>query len=236
MTHHEERAPVPAQELQQPGAGVGVEVVRRLVEQQEVTATEQDPHQLGAAPFTARQRAEGQLEAVGAQSHAVGELPHLRFGRVATRRLESLLRGAEALDVAVRRRLVHRDAQLLQRASAARRARARRARGRGPWCRRGRRHSEGPARGSRSHAARRIAPARGASAPPSTRNNVVLPAPFRPTRPTFSPGRTCSVTPSTIRLRADLDHQVTNGQHGKQLQGLAGGASMIARRRAPAAS
>ena len=40
----------------------------------------------------------------------------------------------------------------------------------------------------------------GRSAPPSTRSSVVLPAPLRPTRPTFSPGRTCRVTPSTIRF------------------------------------
>ena len=223
VAHDEQRAAVRAQELEQPGAGVGVEVVGRLVEQQQVAAAEEDAHELDAPPLTAGERAEGERRggrrAGRRRRRACAPPPRPRSHRPTRTRScaapkRSMLR--------LRRRLVHRDPQLLERAAGARRARARRARGRGPSCRRAPRRPEGPGRGSRWRRRGGRPRPEGESAPPSTRSSVVLPAPLRPTRPTLSPGRTCSVTPSTIRLPADLDHQVLNGQHGKQLQGTRG--------------
>ena len=95
-----------------------------------------------------RERAEVEVEPIGAQADAVGELAHLGLGRVAAGRLERLLRVAEALDVLGGGVLLQGDAQLLG-AGRDRRVRARRTRGRGRWCRRGRRRCEGPATGTR---------------------------------------------------------------------------------------
>ena len=55
------------------------------------------------APLTAGERAEGEVETVVGEADAGGELAHLRLGRVPAVRLELLLRGPEALDVAARR-------------------------------------------------------------------------------------------------------------------------------------
>ncbi len=61
----EQGAAVGAQELEQPVAGVGVEVVRRLVEQQQVAAREEDAGQLEPAPLAAGEGAEGQSRRSG---------------------------------------------------------------------------------------------------------------------------------------------------------------------------
>ena len=53
-----------AQELEQPGAGVGVEVVGGLVEEEQVTAAEEDAHELDASPLTAGEGTEGDVEPV----------------------------------------------------------------------------------------------------------------------------------------------------------------------------
>src|SRR5580704_15000462 len=44
---------------------------------------------------------------------------------------------------------------------------------------------------------RRTVPAAGSASPASTRASVVLPAPFRPTRPTLSPGPIWKLAPSS---------------------------------------
>ena len=61
----EQGAPVVAQEVEQPVAGVGVEVVGGLVEQEQVAAAEQDAGQLEAPALAAGERAEGHVEPVG---------------------------------------------------------------------------------------------------------------------------------------------------------------------------
>ena len=58
VAHHEQRAAVRAQELEEPVAGVGVEVVGGLVEQQQLAAGEQDAHELEPPALAARQRTE----------------------------------------------------------------------------------------------------------------------------------------------------------------------------------
>jgi hypothetical protein len=98
---------VAPEELQHPLLGVGVEVVGRLVEQEDVAAGEQDAHQLDPAPLAAGQRAERQVEAVVGQADAGGEAADLALGRVAAVEAELLLRLAVAGDVAVGRVGVH---------------------------------------------------------------------------------------------------------------------------------
>ena len=53
MADHDEAALVPGQELPKPSNRIGVEVVGRLVEQQDVGAPEQDASQLDSAPLAA---------------------------------------------------------------------------------------------------------------------------------------------------------------------------------------
>ena len=62
-------------------------------------------------------------------------------------------------------------------------------------------------------------PACGGAAPPSTRSSVVLPAPLRPTSPTLSPGAHLEVDAVDDRLAADLDGEVSGGQHTRKLLG-----------------
>ena len=71
VADHQERAPVAAEELHQPRLGVGVEVVRGLVEQQHVAAGEQDAGQLDPAALAAGEHRHRQVEAVGAEAEAV---------------------------------------------------------------------------------------------------------------------------------------------------------------------
>lgn len=65
---HDEAAAVGLQVVPQPDDRVGVEVVRRLVEQQGVRVGEQDPGQLDTAALTAGERVQGLAE------HAVGQI------------------------------------------------------------------------------------------------------------------------------------------------------------------
>ncbi len=73
VADHQQRAAVGAQEPHQPGLGVDVEVVRRLVEQQHVGAGEQDAGELDPPALAAREHPERQVEAVGAEAEAGGE-------------------------------------------------------------------------------------------------------------------------------------------------------------------
>ena len=57
VADHEQGAAVGPEEPQQPVAGVGVEVVGGLVEQEQVAAGEEDPGQLEPAPLTTREGA-----------------------------------------------------------------------------------------------------------------------------------------------------------------------------------
>ena len=114
VAHDEERAAVVAQESHQPLLGVDVEVVGRLVEEEQVAAGEQDAGQLDPAALTTRERVDGHVEAVALQPEARGDRPHLRLGRVAAEPLELLLRVGEPAQVALRRVLVDLDVPLLE--------------------------------------------------------------------------------------------------------------------------
>ena len=77
MADDEQRAAIVAEELHEPGAGVDVEVVRRLVEQQHVAAGEQDAAELDPAALTARQDGKGEVDAVTLDAEAGDQRSHL---------------------------------------------------------------------------------------------------------------------------------------------------------------
>ena len=114
----EQRAAERAQERHQPRLGVDVEVVRRLVEQQEVAAREQDARELDAPALTTGERADREVEAVAGEPEARADAPHFGFGRVAARGAERVLGVAEGAHVA-RRRIVRRPAGAALRGDAA---------------------------------------------------------------------------------------------------------------------
>jgi hypothetical protein len=64
VTHDEQGTVEPGQELHQPRLGVRVEVVRGLVEHEQVRPAEQDSGELEPATLPARERAHGQCEPV----------------------------------------------------------------------------------------------------------------------------------------------------------------------------
>ena len=109
----EQRAAVPAQELHEPRACVDVEVVRRLVEQEDVAAREQDAGELDPASLSAGEHREREVDAVALDAETGDERAHLRLRRIATVGPERLLGAGEASDVRFAVVLLHREAQLL---------------------------------------------------------------------------------------------------------------------------
>ena len=189
-----------AQEPQQPVAGVGVEVVGGLVEQQQVAAGEEDAGQLEASPLATGEGAEGEVEPVGAQAETVDEAADLGVGGVAPVVLEALLGVGEPDDVAVGRVLLEGDPELLEVVGGLVEAAARQDVGEAVGV-----VGDGllaGVLGEVAGGARRVGsvPDLAGAAPPSVLKSVVLPAPLRPTRPTLSPARTWKVTPSTMVL------------------------------------
>ena len=84
VTDHEEPTAERPQELHEPLLGVDVEVVRRLVEQEEVAAGEQDPGELHPPPLSPRQRGDRQVETIRPETEPGRDAANLRVGRVAT--------------------------------------------------------------------------------------------------------------------------------------------------------
>ena len=117
VTDHEEAAAEGAQELHEPLLGVDVEVVRGLVEEQEVAAGEEDARELHAPALAARQRGDGQVEPVGAEAEAGRDPPDLRIGRVAAGVAEGILGVAVGADVAGRCVVGHAAVQLVEAAA-----------------------------------------------------------------------------------------------------------------------
>ena len=91
VADHQQRALVLAQESEQPGLGVDVEVVGRLVETQHVGAGEQDAGQLDPAALAARQRADRLIEAGIGDPESRRHRPCFALGGVATVGPERLL-------------------------------------------------------------------------------------------------------------------------------------------------
>ncbi len=113
VADHQQRAPIAAQETHQPLLGVDVEVVGGLVEAEHVAAGEQDAGEFDAPPLTAREHADGEFDAVLAETESRHQAACLAVRPVATGEAEHLHGARVALDIAFVRCLLHRDAELL---------------------------------------------------------------------------------------------------------------------------
>ena len=109
----EEGAAIAAQELHEPAARVDVEVVRRLVEEEDVAPREQDAGELDAPSLTAGEHREREVDAVALDAETGDERAYLRLRRVATVGAERLLGAREPGDVRLAVVLLHREPQLL---------------------------------------------------------------------------------------------------------------------------
>ncbi len=82
VTHHQQRAAVLAEEADEPFLRVVVEVVGRLVEQQQLAAREQDPRELDPAALTTGERVDGKVEPTVGEPEPGRDAPHLGLGLV----------------------------------------------------------------------------------------------------------------------------------------------------------
>ncbi len=94
-----ERPAVPGEELHQPVLGVAVEVVRRLVQEQEVRAREQDPGELESPALATGERSDRQVEPVVGQAEPGRDATRLGLARIPAGRPVPLLEPGEARDV-----------------------------------------------------------------------------------------------------------------------------------------
>ena len=101
MADHQQGALERHEVPQQPVPGVGVEVVRRFVQQEQVATGEQDAGQLETASLTARQRPDGERKAVNRKTEPDHETVDLALGRVPAQPLERLLGVGEGGDGAI---------------------------------------------------------------------------------------------------------------------------------------
>ena len=199
----------------EPRDGLGVEVVGRLVEEQQVRLLEEDLAERDAALLAARDlRHVGvgrrQAQRVHRDLELAVELP--RVGRL-DRVLDALVLGHDLLALGLRELLGELLVELLEALEQAARLRdalPRRCRGR-PWsCR-----AAGPAgrKPTRVPSAGNASPAKSFSTPAMIFSSVDLPAPFKPRTPIFAPGQEREVDAlQDLALRRDdlpqVDHRV----------------------------
>ena len=192
VRRHQQRAGPRLQERLEPDDRFDVEVVGRLVHQQDVGRAEQHARHRDAHLPAAREQSHVAVDPLVVEAEPVQHFARLRFEAVAAEVLVLLLHLAEAREDAVH--VVRLDRDRPSRAAAPRARDADRPAGR---CRQSPRPAPSgptsprrPAGSSRWSASsaptRRLRPA--ISSPTIIRNSVVLPAPFGPTSPTFSPG------------------------------------------------
>ena len=113
VADHEQGAAVAAEEAEQPLLGIDVEVVGRLVEEQDVAAGEQDAGDLDAAPLATGEHADREILPRRVEPEPGGDRSGLALGGVPTVGAEQLLGPAVAGDGALVGMLLHGDAQLL---------------------------------------------------------------------------------------------------------------------------
>ena len=113
VAHDHQPALVPGQELHEPRLGIGVEVVRRLVQQQEVGSAEEDPGELQPPPLPSGERPDGESEPVLGQSEAGGDAAGLGLGVVAAQAAVLVLQPRVASDVGLGRVLLQLQPRLL---------------------------------------------------------------------------------------------------------------------------
>ncbi len=100
VTHDDERALVRREELHQPGLRVDVQVVRGLIQQEQIRAAEQDPAELEPTPFPARQRTNRKGEPVLGQTQSRGDRLRVRLGLIPAELPILLLETSEPVDLA----------------------------------------------------------------------------------------------------------------------------------------
>jgi hypothetical protein len=192
----EQRAPVVAQEAEQPLLRVDVEVVRRLVEQERVAAREQDPRQLDTSALATGEDAERQVErsalspspAAMLRASLSAAYPPLDANSSSARLKRATLRSLGSSSIDRRSFSIRTSASSMPRPDrtwviAVRPSRTPAMRG---SCGR---YPNPPLRMTR--------PSVGSTSPPSTLNRLVFPAPLRPTSPTLSRATTVKLAWST---------------------------------------
>ena len=102
------------QELHQPVLRVDVEVVGRLVEQEQVAPGEQDPGELDTAALAAGEDGDGKVDAVGRQAEAGHDATRLRVGRVPAVVAVRLLQARVPRDRPLGRAFLHLQPRLLE--------------------------------------------------------------------------------------------------------------------------
>ena len=90
VRNDDQAALVVLQELPQPHHTVGIQVVRRLIEDHRLRVREEDAREFDATALTARKRAERLVEDAVGQRQVVGDRGRLGFGGVPAERLEAL--------------------------------------------------------------------------------------------------------------------------------------------------
>ena len=192
---------------------------------------EQDPGQFHPAPLAAGQRVQRLGQHPVRQAQAGRDRGGLGLGGVAAQHDQPLLQ----LAVPAHRRVAPgRAAPSAICASAARIPARTSSRPRADSTRSMARPSRSPARVSCGRypmvrAAARTVPAAGSASPASTRARVVLPAPFRPTRPILSPGPIWKVASSSSSSRPRAQLQARCRDHWKPLQSRREGMSATPR-------
>ena len=112
MAHDDHRAAIVAQEIHQPRLRVAVQVVGRLVEEQQVRVGEKHARELDAPALATGQHAQGQVDAVEPEAEAACDLARVRLARVAAGGAISLLSLGVALDRGERVVVLELDVQL----------------------------------------------------------------------------------------------------------------------------
>jgi hypothetical protein len=113
VADHEEGAAVAAHEAEEPLLGVAVEVVGRLVEEEDVAAGEEDAGDLHAPLLATGECAHRVAKLLLGEPEAGRDAQHLALGRVAAVHAELLLGLAEAGHGPLARVLLHLEAELL---------------------------------------------------------------------------------------------------------------------------
>ena len=99
VADHDHRPPTRAQEVHQPRLGVAVEVVGRLVEQQQVGVGEEGARELEPPALSAGQNTQRQVDAAFLKPQARSDPAGIRLARVAAVQPVALLSVGEPLDV-----------------------------------------------------------------------------------------------------------------------------------------
>ena len=194
----QQRAGIAGEPVLEPQHGVEVEVVGRLVEEQEVRPAHQRLREIQAHAPAAGKARDGVAVGRGREPEAGEERRGAGARRIAADILEAVMQQREQLRPGVRDRWRRppRRPPALARSRAARGRRPARTRSRGS---RRRAFPARRARSSRTTAARRCRHP-GAPRPRISAKRLDLPQPFGPTRPTLCPGWTVRFAPSSRRL------------------------------------